>query len=48
MVDRDDGAALANTLGVDLDRGLGEGGVNRVDGDGVVGVGGAVLSVPSH
>lgn len=39
MVDGDDGASLADALGVDLDGGGGEGGVDGVDGDGVVGVG---------
>jgi hypothetical protein len=44
VVDRDDGAALgAGTL--DLDGGLGEGRVDVVDGDGVVGVGGAEMLV---
>lgn len=39
MVDGDDGTSLADALGVDFDGGGGEGGVDRVDGDGVVGVG---------
>lgn len=39
VVDGDDGASLADALGVDLDGGGGEGGVDGVDGDGVVGVG---------
>lgn len=39
VVDGDDGTSLADALGVDLDGGGGEGGVDRVDGDGVVRVG---------
>lgn len=39
MVDGDDGTSLADALGVDFNGGGGEGGVDRVDGDGVVGVG---------
>ena len=42
MVDGNDGAALAYAVRVDVDGGGGEGGVDRVDGDGVVRVGGAV------
>lgn len=52
MVDGDDGTSLADALGVDFDGGGGEGGVDRVDGDGVVGVGraarcGCGVSLPS-
>lgn len=39
MVDGDDGTSLADALGVDFNGGGGEGGVDRVNGDGVVGVG---------
>lgn len=39
VVDGDDGTSLADALGVDFNGGGGEGGVDRVDGDGVVGVG---------
>lgn len=39
MVDGNDSTSLANALGVDFNGGGGEGGVDRVDGDGVVGVG---------
>lgn len=42
VVDGDDGTSLADALGVDFDGGGGEGGVDRVDGDGVVGVGRAM------
>lgn len=42
VVDGDDGTSLADSLGVDLDGGGGEGGVDRVDGDGVMRVGRAV------
>ena len=42
VVDGNDGAALAYAVRVDVDGGGGEGGVDRVDGDGVVRVGGAV------
>jgi hypothetical protein len=41
VVNRDDGASLSNALGVDLDGGLGEGGVDVVNGDRVVRVGSA-------
>lgn len=45
VVDGDDGTSLADALGVDFDGGGGEGGVDRVDGDGVVRVGRAANGV---
>lgn len=39
MVDGNDSTSLADALGVDFNGGGGEGGVDRVDGDGVVRVG---------
>lgn len=41
VIDRDDGTSLANALGINLDSRLGEGGVDVVNGDRVVRVGGA-------
>jgi len=41
MINRDDCTSLSDALGVDLDGGLGEGGVDVVDWNRVVGIGGA-------
>lgn len=41
MINGDDCTSLSDALGVDLDGGLGEGSVDVVDWDRVVGVGGA-------
>ena len=43
MVDGNDGTAFTDAVCVDVDGGFGEGGVDAVDGDGVVRVGGAVM-----
>lgn len=45
VVDRNDCASLADALGVHLDGGLGERGVDIVDGDGVVRVGGTTCQL---
>ena len=47
MVDRDDGASLADALGVDLDGRLRERRVDVVNRDGVVRVGGATRQLGS-
>jgi hypothetical protein len=42
MIDRDDCTSLSDSLGVDLDGWFGEGGVDVVNGNRIVGVGGTI------
>lgn len=44
MINRNDGTPLPDALGVHLDGRFGEGRIDAVDGNRVVGVGGAVVS----